>query len=50
MIKWIIQWYQNFTFTMCFLFKKYSLVNYSSVDVIRLVSFCETQIILIEIV
>ena len=44
MIKWIIQWYQKFTFDNVFSFKKLFTCKLfiCGLDAIRLVSSCET--------
>ena len=51
MIKWIIHWYQKFTFHNVFSFQKLFACKKWYIywlDAIRLVSSCETQILLIE--
>ena len=52
MIKWIIQWYQKFTFHNVFSFQKVFTCKLLIcwLDAIRLGSSCETQIILVEMV
>ena len=52
MIKWIIQWYQKFTFHNVFSFQKVFTCKLLIcwLDAMRLASSCETQIIPVEMV